>query len=86
MKCTCTISYLYFQRLQQDTKSTPYAIYAPYAPNCHLIIHNKKEPFTIDEVREKKSGSTAVNKCFTRIAICPVGNRSVCSTLSIAEI
>jgi 5-methylcytosine-specific restriction protein A len=24
----------------------------PVCPNCHLMIHSKKEPFTIDELKE----------------------------------
>ena len=32
----------------------------PVCPNCHLIIHSKKEPFTIYEVKEMLSGSSLV--------------------------
>ena len=28
----------------------------PVCPNCHLIIHSKKEPFSIDEVKEMLRG------------------------------
>jgi 5-methylcytosine-specific restriction protein A len=38
--------------IRQEYKIDPVRDLRPVCPNCHLIIHSKKEPFTIDEVRE----------------------------------
>lgn len=45
--------------IRQEYKIDPVRDLRPVCPNCHLIIHSKKEPFTIDEVREliRSSGS-----------------------------
>lgn len=36
--------------LQQEYEVDPIRDLAPVCPNCHLIIHSKREPFTIGEV------------------------------------
>jgi 5-methylcytosine-specific restriction protein A len=38
----------------------------PVCPNCHLIIHSKREPFTIDEVRAMLTGDGR-NACLESI-------------------
>lgn len=38
--------------IKQDYKLEPEHDLRPVCPNCHFIIHSKKEPFTIEEVRE----------------------------------
>jgi hypothetical protein len=37
---------------QQGYEVDPVRDLRPVCPNCHLIIHSKKEPFTIKEARE----------------------------------
>ena len=39
--------------IQQEYKIDPVRDLRPVCPNCHLIIHSKREPFTINEVREQ---------------------------------
>lgn len=39
-------------RMQKEYEVDPIEDLRPVCPNCHLIIHSKKEPFTIAEVRE----------------------------------
>ncbi len=39
-------------KIQQEYNIDPVKDLRPVCPNCHLIIHNKMEPFTIEEVRE----------------------------------
>lgn len=39
--------------IRQEYKIDPVRDLRPVCPNCHLIIHSKKEPFTIDEVKEQ---------------------------------
>ncbi|NLE27829.1 MAG: hypothetical protein GX625_21330, partial [Clostridiaceae bacterium] len=38
--------------IRQEYKIDPVRDLRPVCPNCHLIIHSKREPFTIDEVKE----------------------------------
>lgn len=38
--------------IQQEYEVDPVRDLCPVCPNCHLIIHSKKEPFTIEEVRK----------------------------------
>jgi len=40
-------------KIRQEYKIDPVRDLRPVCPNCHLIIHSKREPFTIDEVREQ---------------------------------
>lgn len=37
-------------KIKKEYKVDPIKILRPVCPNCHLIIHSKKEPFTIEEV------------------------------------
>jgi len=38
--------------IRQEYKIDPVRDLRPVCPNCHLIIHSKREPFTIDGVKE----------------------------------
>lgn len=38
--------------IQQEYKVDPVRDLRPVCPNCHLIIHSKREPFTIKEVKQ----------------------------------
>jgi len=38
--------------IQKEYEVDPIRDLRPVCPNCHLIIHSKREPFTIEEVRE----------------------------------
>lgn len=38
-------------RIQREYEVDPVGDLCPVCPNCHLIIHCKKEPFALDEVR-----------------------------------
>jgi len=38
--------------IQKEYEVDPVRDLCPVCPNCHLIIHSRKEPFTIKEVRE----------------------------------
>lgn len=38
--------------IQQEYEVDPVRDLCPVCPNCHLIIHSKREPFTIEEVRK----------------------------------
>ncbi len=44
--------------IRQEYKIDPVRDLRPVCPNCHLIIHSKREPFTIDEVREQIRSSS----------------------------
>ncbi|AUS95485.1 HNH endonuclease [Clostridium thermosuccinogenes] len=39
-------------KVQKEYEVDPIQDLRPVCPNCHLIIHSKREPFTIEEVRE----------------------------------
>ncbi|MDK2974312.1 MAG: 5-methylcytosine-specific restriction enzyme [Methanofollis sp.] len=39
-------------KIKKQYKVDPVRDLRPVCPNCHQIIHSKKEPFTIEEVRE----------------------------------
>nr|WP_282570157.1 HNH endonuclease [Methanoculleus sp. 7T] len=39
--------------IRQEYKIDPVRDLRPVCPNCHLIIHCKSDPFTIDEVKEQ---------------------------------
>jgi 5-methylcytosine-specific restriction protein A len=39
--------------IRKEYKIDPVRDLRPVCPNCHLIIHSRKEPFTIDEVKEQ---------------------------------
>jgi len=39
--------------IRQEYEIDPIRDLRPVCPNCHLIIHSKTEPFTIDEVRKQ---------------------------------
>ena len=39
-------------KIKKEYKVDPIRDLRPVCPNCHLIIHSKKEPFTIEEVKE----------------------------------
>jgi 5-methylcytosine-specific restriction protein A len=43
--------------IQQEYEVDPIRDLCPVCPNCHLIIHSKREPFTIEEVRKMISMS-----------------------------
>jgi 5-methylcytosine-specific restriction protein A len=38
--------------LQEKYVPNPVQDLRPVCPNCHLIIHSKTEPFTIEEVKQ----------------------------------
>ncbi|MGI6487845.1 MAG: HNH endonuclease [Syntrophothermaceae bacterium] len=38
--------------IQKEYEVDPIRDLRPVCPNCHLIIHSKREPFTIEEVRK----------------------------------
>lgn len=38
--------------IQREYEIDPVRDLCPVCPNCHLIIHSRKEPFTIEEMRE----------------------------------
>jgi 5-methylcytosine-specific restriction protein A len=42
--------------IQQNYEVDPVRDLRPVCPNCHLIIHCKREPFSIEEVREMIGG------------------------------
>lgn len=44
--------------IQKEYKVDPINDLRPVCPNCHLIIHSKKVPFTLDEVRTMISRRT----------------------------
>jgi len=44
--------------IRQEYKIDPVRDLRPVCPNCHLIIHSKREPFTIDEIREQIRSSS----------------------------
>lgn len=39
-------------KIQQEYQVDPVKDLRPVCPNCHLIIHSKGEPFTIEEIRQ----------------------------------
>jgi 5-methylcytosine-specific restriction protein A len=38
-------------KIREQYLVDPISDLRPVCPNCHFIIHSKKEPFTIEEVR-----------------------------------
>lgn len=47
--------------IQREYVIDPIRDLRPVCPNCHLIIHSKKEPFTIQEVIEMLRGYATVH-------------------------
>jgi 5-methylcytosine-specific restriction protein A len=47
--------------IQKEYVIDPIKDLRPVCPNCHLIIHSKKEPFTIEELKEMLRGSATTH-------------------------